>query len=279
VSALHPLSRTLAWLLGLCLLGCASRPPAEAPPAAEASAGLTRIAQTGELRIGMTGEQPPLTMTARSGEMIGLDVALAKVLAQSMGVEPRFVRLPFNQLLDALDRHEVDLVMSGVTITPERSRRATFVGPYFTSGKSILTRSQELAAVQVPQDLDSAKLRIAALAGSTSESFVRKWMPRAQLVSSQSLDDAIQMVRNGQVDVLVADRETCAFAVLRYPDAGLINPSVTFSIEPMGIAVAPDDPRLANLVQTYLTALEERGVLDKARAFWFQDPSWVKNLR
>ncbi len=276
-SQLRP-RRFPGWLLTAALLCCAA-PPAAPPPAAEPSAGLARIARTGEIRIGMTGEQPPLSMTARNGEMIGLDVALAAVLARSMGVEPRFVRLPFRDLLDSLDAGDVDLVMSGMTITPERSRRATFVGPYYTSGKSILTRSAELAAVQVPQDLDSAELRIAALEGSTSELFVRKWMPRARLVPSEGLEDAIRMVLANEVDLLIADRETCAFAVLRHPDAGLLNPAVTFTVEPMGIAVAANDPRLANLVETYLSALEERGVLDTARAFWFRDPSWVKDLR
>ena len=103
--------------------------------------GLSRIVDSGEIRVGTSGEQPPLTMTARNGELIGLDVALSRVLAQSMGVEARFVRLPFRKLLDSLEAGEVDLVMSGMTITPARSRRATFVGPYYTSGKSILTRS------------------------------------------------------------------------------------------------------------------------------------------
>jgi polar amino acid transport system substrate-binding protein len=218
-------------------------------------------------------------MTARSGELIGLDVALSRVLARSMGVEARFVRLPFRELLDALEAGRIDMIVSGMTITPARSQRATFVGPYFTSGKSVLTREGPLAQVETPEELDAAELRLAALAGSTSEHFVRDAMPRATLVAVDQLETAVRMVIEGEVDALVADRETCAFAVLRHPDAGLVQPAVTFTVEPMGMAIHPDDPRLANLVRTYLTALEQRGVLDKARAFWFRDPSWVADLR
>jgi hypothetical protein len=47
----------------------------------------------------------------------------------------------------------------------------------------------------------------------------------------------------------------------------------------MGIAVPVDDQRLANLIQSYLTALRDSGALQKATAFWFRDPSWVKDLR
>jgi ABC-type amino acid transport substrate-binding protein len=89
----------------------------------------------------------------------------------------------------------------------------------------------------------------------------------------------VQQVLEGRVDALVADRETCHYAVLRHPGAGLIASTATFTVEPMGIAVSQREPALANLIQTYLTALSERGALEKARQFWFADSSWVKQLR
>ena len=263
----------LGGVLLALLLGCASRAPEPKPGA------LTRIVQSGAIRVGTSGEQPPLTMVAKNGELLGLDVALARVLAQSMGVKAEFVQMPFGELLDAVEAHKLDIAMSGITITPERSRRVSFVGPYFTSGKAVLTKSKKIAEARVPQDLDSPDLRFAALKGSTSEEFARRSLSSAKLVLSERLEDAIQAVLKGEVDALVADRETCDFAVLRHPRRGLIAPSVTFTVEPMGIAVAQDEPRLANLVQTYLTALSNSGTLEKARAFWFKDPSWVKDLR
>jgi ABC-type amino acid transport substrate-binding protein len=243
------------------------------------SPGLAYIARTGEIRIGTSGEQPPLTMTTRAGDLIGLDIAFARVLAQAMGVEPRFVPLPFGQLIGAIEKGEVELVMSGMTINPERSNRVAFVGPYYTSGKAILTRSKKLAAATIPQELDSPKLRFAALAGSTSEAFVTQMLPRAELVATEHLDAAVAMVIAGDANALVADRETCHFAVLRHPDAGLLASEATFSVEPMGIALSLDDPRLANLVQTYLDALAQSGALESAQAFWFQDKSWVGSIR
>jgi ABC-type amino acid transport substrate-binding protein len=259
-------------LLGL-LVACSSSPDATPSP------GLSRIAQTREVRIATSGEQPPLTMTTRNGELVGLDVALGRVLAQSMGVEPIFVQLPFGQLLDALEAGNVDLVMSGMTITPDRGHRATFVGPYYTSGKSLLTKSEALARIEVPEDLDSSDHRLAALAGSTSEAFLHRSLPQAQAVLVDHVDQGIQKVLSGDVDALIADRETCAFAVLRHPDQGLIASEHAFTVEPMGIAVPVDDQRLANLIQSYLTALRDSGALQKATAFWFRDPSWVKDLR
>lgn len=269
------LHRSLACLLLAGLAGCASKPAS--PPAPVR--GLSRMVATGQMLVGTSGQQPPFSMTSRAGELVGLDVALARVLAQSMGLEARFVSLPFDRLLDALENGEVDLVMSGITITPERSQRVGFVGPYYTSGKTILTRSTALAGVSAPSDLDAPNLRFAALRGSTSEAFVRGSLSRATLVVVDQLEDAVGMVLGGGVDALVADRETCAIAVLRHPDAGLLQSEAVFTVEPIGIAVPPDDPRLASLVQTYLDALAGRGVLEKASAFWMRDPSWVKDIR
>ena len=261
-----------ALLILLVLSGCASSSP-------ETPGALTRIVESGVIRVGMTGEQPPLTMLSRDGDFLGLDVALMRVLARSMGVEARFVQIDFENLLDALDADEVDVVMSGMTITPRRVERATFIGPYFTSGKTLLTRSEELAAIEIPEDLDKPELRFAALRGSTSEEFARSSLSSAQLVLTAGLDQAVQKVGSGEVDALVADRETCFFAVLRYPDQGLIASPATFTLEPMGIAVPLDAPRLANLLRTYFTALAESGALERAQAVWFKDPSWVKSLR
>jgi ABC-type amino acid transport substrate-binding protein len=166
----NPWILSCALLPALWLSGCASS--GNGSPGA-----LTRIVESGVIRVGMTGEQPPLTMLSRDGEFLGMDVALMRVLARSMGVEARFVRLDFDKLLDALEDGDVDVVMSGMTITPQRVERATFVGPYFTSGKTLLTRSEELAMIEIAEDLDRPELRVAALRGSTSEEFARSSLP------------------------------------------------------------------------------------------------------
>lgn len=249
------------------------------PVAAEEARGLDRILKTGELRVGVSGEQPPLNMTAKTGEPIGMEIALTRVLAQSMGVDAVFVTLPFGDLLPALEAGKVDLVMSGMTITPARIQRAAFVGPYFTSGKTILTKDAKLAAATIPQELEDLKPRVVALAGSTSEAFARKSLADAELEVSVTLEDAIAKVLDGSVDLLLADRETCTFAALRHEGKGLVVSEATFTVEPMGIAVPLDQQKLANLLETYLSSLRESGALEKARDFWFADSSWIENLR
>ena len=109
------------------------------------SSRLDRILQKGELRVGLTGDQPPLNMRSKSGSIIGLEVDMAEALAESMRLEVRLVPMPFADLLPALERGDVDLVISGVTITPARNARVAFAGPYFISGKSVLTTGRPRA--------------------------------------------------------------------------------------------------------------------------------------
>jgi polar amino acid transport system substrate-binding protein len=81
-----------------------------------------------------------------------------------------------------------------------------------------------------------------------------------------------------KVDALVADQEICYFAMLRHPDIGLATRAETFTVEPIGIALPPDDHQLANLILNYLGALEKQGALRRARDYWFEDESWVEGL-
>src|SRR5215475_7181779 len=82
---------------------------------------LARIVETGKLRVGMSGEQPPLNMTSKTGELVGLEVALARVLGAAIGVQVELVKIPFPKLLDALEADQIDLIMSGMTITAARN--------------------------------------------------------------------------------------------------------------------------------------------------------------
>jgi polar amino acid transport system substrate-binding protein len=236
---------------------------------------LSRIVKNGELRVGMSGNQPPFCVKSKSGELIGYEVDLAKLLANAMGVELKIVEKPFGQLLGTLEAGEVDAVMSGMTMTPERNVRVAFVGPYMVSGKSILTTSAALAAIDEASDIDQADIRLAALAGSTSQKFVEKVIPKAKLTAIADYDEGVKAVMEGNVDAMVADFPICALTMLRYPDAGLATLSKPLTIEPIGIALPPGDSLLVNMVTNYLGALEGTGLLELLEKRWFEDGSWL----
>lgn len=240
---------------------------------------LERIVRTGQLRIGMSGEQAPFNAVSKSGELIGFEVDLANMVAETLGVEVVFVQKPFPDLLPALESGEVDIVMSGMGITAARSLKAVFVGPYMMSGKSILTNDAELASAIRAEDLNRADLRVAALRNSTSQAFAEKSLPSATLVTTEHYEQAIQMVIRDEVDALVADMPACVLAIHRYPDSGLMALSAPLTVEPIGIAVPATELALQSLLQNYVKAYEDQGFLELLQVEWLETGDWVDQLR
>ncbi len=261
----------LAWLASAGL-SFSQAPPVEFPV-------LERIVRTGKLRIGMSGEQAPFNAINKAGEFIGLEVDLANMVAETLGVEVEFVQIPFPDLLPALKASKVDIVMSGMGITAERSLEAVFVGPYMMSGKSVLTNSESIASAIRAEDLNRPNLKVAALRNSTSQSFAEKRLPDATLVTVENYDDGILMVIRDEVDALVADLPACILAIHRYPDAGLMSSSAPLTVEPIGIAVPATEPTLQSLLQNYVKAYEDQGFLELLQVDWLETGDWVDQLR
>ncbi|HSQ83608.1 MAG TPA: transporter substrate-binding domain-containing protein, partial [Desulfobacterales bacterium] len=135
-----------------------------------ASAGpvMDRIIKKGELLVGTSGAQPPMTATTKKGDLIGLDIDIAKSMANALGVKRKFVSMPFAKLLPALEANRVDMVLSGMTITPKRNQKVAFVGSYYVSGKGILAVAEKYAALQEATGLNTPEVTVAALKNSTS---------------------------------------------------------------------------------------------------------------
>ncbi len=238
---------------------------------------LKRISETQTLRVGMTGSQAPFNMKNRSGKVIGLDVDVARALALSMRVKLEIVELPFSELLNALEDGKVDLVMSGMTATLQRNTRVPFVGPYYVSGTAILTTSEKLSAAQTADEINSEDISIAVLKGSTSEEFAGALLNKAKIVPAKTHADAVKMLSKGKVDAVIADAPTCALSALRNPDAGFVV-SEPLTLEPIGIAVAPGDPLLVNLVTNYTQALAATGGMEALIAKWFGNSAWMAQV-
>ena len=262
----------LAVMLTL-LAGCAPATTAPSSPP-----GLGRIRAMGELVVGTAASMPPLNMTTKSGEIIGLEVDLALAMAAAMKVKLRLVPMPFADLLPSLEAGQVDMVLSGMTMTPERNMRFAFVGPYFVSGKSFLAKEATLSSAKGSADLNHPSMRLAALGASTSQAFVEQHMPKATLVLTKDYDEAVKLVLEDKVDAMIADFPICVVSVQRYPDRGLYALLTPLTYEPIGIALPASDPLLVNWAENWLRELEATGALEQTRARWFKSASWLGRL-
>jgi polar amino acid transport system substrate-binding protein len=246
---------------------------------ASASAGsaLDRILQKGELVVGTTGSQPPLNAKTKTGKIIGLDADISRMIAGNMGVKIRFVTMPFPDLLPALEAGKVDIILSSMAMTPDRNLKVAFVGPYFISGKGILTKAKTTAALQEAEGLNKSGFTLAALQNSTSQRLVEKAAPMAKLVTTKTYDEAVELLFQDKIDVLIADFPYCAVAAFRHRDKGLIAGETRLTFEPLGIAV-PEDPLLINWLENFMKLLEGGGTLKRLSERWFTGGSWLKEL-
>ena len=245
--------------------------------AATAGPAMDRILKRGELVVGTTASQPPMIATSKTGKIIGFDADIARSIANAMGVKLRFETMPFAQLLPALEKGKVDMILSGMTMLPERNRKVAFVGPYYVSGKGILTNQKNIAALQEADGLNRPDFTVAALQKSTSQIFVEKAAPKAKLVATASYDEAIDMLMADKVDALIADFPFCALTAFRHSDKGLMAGKAKLTFEPLGIAL-PEDALLINWVQNHMILLNGTGALKRIAEFWLGNPSWIKQL-
>lgn len=239
---------------------------------------LDAIAGRGVLVVGTAANMPPFNMTTKEGEIIGLEPDMARMMAEAMGVSIRFETMKFAELLSALEAGKVDMVLSNVTMTPQRNMKVAFVGPYYPSGKSFLTKSEWLATASDPAKVNSAQTRLTALEGSTSEAFAKKELPGATLLSAKGYPEAVQMILDGKADAMVADYPICVVSVLRYPNEDLIALLPPLNYEPIGVALPKGDPLLVNWVENFLNYLDGSGELEKMANRWLQDGKWLRRL-
>ena len=196
-----------------------------------------------------------------------------------MGLEVRFVTKPFAELLPALEKAEVDMVISGMTITPGAQCARCLRRPLLHLGEERAHQGQgdrhggephrpgrSQPDLRGPEGLHQRGLRTQASCRTPS------------LVATKDYDSAVQMVIDDEVDALIADYQICALSVWRNPGSGLTALMTPFTVEPLGIALPADAPLLVNLVQNYLDTLEYTGLLTQFKAKWLSDGAWVSEL-
>lgn len=272
--------RLRMWTLlsALGMAACSTVAPQPSGQTASTSPVIDRITKSGEITIGTSGNQPPLIARDKNGELIGLEADLARLIALSMGVKEKMVAMPFSQLLPALHNGKIDIIISGVTMTPERNMKVAFVGPYFVSGTSMLTRSELIDRMSDATKFNDPKTRLAALRGSTSQRIVEDLIPDATLELVDDYDEAVQQVIDGEIDALIADHLFCIVAALQHREDGLTTLLRPLTFEPIGIALPANDPLLINWMQNFFLTLDGTGVLGELTTQWLDDPAWIEDL-
>jgi polar amino acid transport system substrate-binding protein len=255
--------RLIFSISALCLVAISSSYADEGAPV------ISRIKESGKLVVGTSGTMPLMSEKLMTGELAGFDIDMAKAMAETMGVELELKVLPFAELIPAIENGKVDLVISNMTMTVERNMRVAFAGPYFVSGKCLVTKEQDIAKADEPDDLKEKEASIAVVKGTTSEIFVKELLPEARRVPVANVDKGVNMVSKGEVNAFLTDFPICLSVMKRFPDSGFQSVVSLLTYEPIGIAVPANDPLLLNLAENFIERADQVGLIQGLGLKWF----------
>jgi polar amino acid transport system substrate-binding protein len=185
----------------------------------------------------------------------------------------------FNELIPALEAGKIDIIISGMTITPLRNLKVAFVGPYFISGKSILVKKAKIGLMKELSQMNQPERIFVALKGSTSQQFVERFLPKAKLLLSDDYGQGLAMVKEDKAEAMVADFPFCQISVYRNPEADLATLNSPLNAEPLGMAILANDLLLMNWLQNFITTMEKTGEMRMLGDRWFKDFSWLPRIR
>jgi ABC-type amino acid transport substrate-binding protein len=233
---------------------------------------LSAIQERGELVLGTSGNMPPMSQKLDDGKVVGFDIDLARLMASGMGVKLKIKTMSFSELLPALQNGDVDVVISNMTMNPQRNMKVAFIGPYMTSGKCVITREERLAKAEEAENLNVPETHLAALQGSTSAEFIKVLLPNATLTLVEDFDGGVRMINDGKVGGMLTDYPICLSMQKKYPDAGFVSLFSLLSYEPIGIAIRGDDPLYINWTENFLARVDGTGLLEELAVRWFGRP-------
>ncbi len=247
----------LAAVMALSMVACGSSKPAETTEsAAEENAGGTII-------FGTNAEFPPfeyVTGTGVIGEFDGIDMAIAKQIAESNGKTAAINNMEFDSLLLALQNGQVDAVIAGMTITDERKEAVDFSVPYYAATQVMIVR--EDSDIQKASDMQGKK--IVVVQGYTGETCVQDLGYEYEAFKKGS--ETILELTNKKCDVVVIDSATAEKYVADNEGLKIVEDTDAFEAEEYGIAVKKGNTELLNEINESINKMLSDGTISSISA-------------
>lgn len=226
-------------------------------------------AESGKLVLGTSADYAPFEFMYpdENGEMVygGIDISVAKFIAQEMGKELQIENMGFDYLLTSMDKGDFDMVIAAMEATEDRLANADFSDPYYTDvPPAILVKADAAESYQTLADFEGKS--VGAQAATTKLDIIAESMPGANAVSLQSVLDLINDLVYDKVDAVVLDGGV-AQQYASSNDALAIAPASAELGEaaPYCIAVAKGDPK--GLLPAINAAIAKMNEQNKMEAF------------
>ena len=227
---------------------------------------LSKIESKGELKVAVKNNLRPLGFTDEAGDLVGLEIDIARKLAKELLGDAEAVELLSvnnQERLQVVLDDEVDIAIARISVTTPRARIVDFSPHYYLDGTSIVTNQPDIKKV-----IDLKRGKIAVLKNSVTIAVVRNKLPNAVLVGVDSYQEALELMETKQADAFAGDRSILVGWVQEYP---------TYQILPArlsGAALAVVMPKglqyqeLRSEINKAIAQLKQSGWLEERIKYW-----------
>lgn len=219
-------------------------------------AGCSKKTSGDKIVFGTNAEFPPFEFIAAKGvigEFDGIDMAIADLIAKDNGMTAEISNMEFDSLLIALENGQVDAVIAGMTVDPERAEKVDFSIPYYQATQVMIVK--EDSTIASAADMEGKK--IAVIQGYTGEMCVQKL--GFEYSSFKKGTDAVMELVNGKADVVVIDSATAHKYVADNDGLKIVEDADTFGNEEYAIAVKKGNKELLDKINASLQELLDAG--------------------
>jgi polar amino acid transport system substrate-binding protein len=224
---------------------------------------LDDIKKAGKVRIAIDTAIPPFGMTDDKMQPTGSDVETAQLLAKDLGVPLEIVTTTGPTRIPTLQTNKADLVVSTLSITPDRAKVIDFSIPYADHPSVV----GALKGVAISSYADLAGKKVAVVRGTTQDSDLTREAKGAQLVRYE--DDATMALAfaSGQVDILATARSLLP-AISKKNPARIAESRITMQTNYLAIGLRKNEPALKAWVDTWVKTNLQNGKLGAIYKKW-----------
>ncbi|MGB3179457.1 MAG: transporter substrate-binding domain-containing protein [Albidovulum sp.] len=234
------------------------------------------IKERGTIRIGLS-LFTPWSMRDLNGELVGFELDVGRKLAEDMGVEVEFVPTAWDGIIPALVSGNFDVIISGMSITPQRNLTVNFSDPYAYSGMTILANKAMTDGFSL-EDYNSPDVTFSARRGATPAQVIASMFPEATLLLFDEDGAATQEVLNGNAHATMASEPSPSAEARRYPETLYIPFDQTFQANGEAFALRKGDPDALNFFNNWIQQNWSKGFLKERNDYWFKGDDWADQV-
>ncbi|HHQ7293111.1 TPA: ABC transporter permease subunit [Staphylococcus aureus] len=231
---------------------------------AEQDQAWEKIKERGELRVGLSADYAPMefehTVNGKT-EYAGVDIDLAKKIAKDNNLKLKIVNMSFDSLLGALKTGKIDIIISGMTSTPERKKQVDFSDSYMMTKNIILVKKDKVNEYKDIKDFNNKK--VGAQKGTEQEKIAQTEIENASITSLSRLPDVILALKSGKVEGAVVEKPVAEAYLKQNPKLGISNVKFNEEEKDTVIAVTKDSPKLLSQINKTIKEVKDKGLIDK----------------